>query len=428
MHRRTASIAPAHGHVAVRVRVGVQAAVQVAVQVAAWLVLAGLGRQHQALWASGLLPLALWLAAGAALHSPALAALAHGLARLGPVALVVLAACLWGLPHAPGPALLGMALAWAVLGLAVRPCQPARTAAPHSASTGQAAHLAWLPVALGGALGLVVGAGPLLQGATAAWVPAALLLAALLWLPAAGRTGGRGAARPAAPVPARAAAPAPALAPAPAAHGAAQPPPWRWRCVRAASWLAMVSMMATLPWLLDNCRTDQLPAWAMLALHGLVMLLPAGAWGRRRHAGPGHQAAAWLLLAGGAALWWLPGGQGPMLGGLLQAAAWRQTQLAWPGSGPAPLAPSIAAARPASVAAGLCTAACVLAIGLALAQIGTPAIWLLHSLLAVAGAATLCPQGWLRRAAPRVSPWPAGWVAGRQTPPAHPPSAQPPRG
>jgi hypothetical protein len=85
--------------------------------------------------------------------------------------------------------------------------------------------------------------------------------------------------------------------------------------------LAMLPMMALLPWMLEACRSEA-GLWAFgprtaVALHLLAMLLPA--WWPRAVPAAG---VAGLLLAGGVCALVLPGGSGLMLGMALQAAAW----------------------------------------------------------------------------------------------------------
>jgi hypothetical protein len=103
-------------------------------------------------------------------------------------------------------------------------------------------------------------------------------------------------------------------------------PPWAaWATpqgrLRAVAALAMLPMMALLPWMLEACRSEA-GWWAFgprtaVALHLLAMLLPA--WWPR--AVPAAGVAA-LLVAGGVCALALPGGSGLMLGMALQAAAW----------------------------------------------------------------------------------------------------------
>jgi len=103
-------------------------------------------------------------------------------------------------------------------------------------------------------------------------------------------------------------------------------PPWAARAtpqgrLRAVAALAMLPMMALLPWMLEACRSEA-GLWAFgprtaVALHLLAMLLPA--WWPRAVPAAG---VAGLLVAGGVCALVLPGGSGLMLGMALQAAAW----------------------------------------------------------------------------------------------------------
>jgi hypothetical protein len=102
--------------------------------------------------------------------------------------------------------------------------------------------------------------------------------------------------------------------------------PWQaWRQpqarLHAVAALAMLPMMALLPWMAEACRGSAAEAGLgprmLVALHLLAMLLPA--WSPR----PVPAAVvAGLLVGGGGVALALPGGSGAMWAMLLQAAAW----------------------------------------------------------------------------------------------------------
>jgi len=103
-------------------------------------------------------------------------------------------------------------------------------------------------------------------------------------------------------------------------------PAWQaWRQpqarLHAVAALAMLPMMALLPWMAEACRSAPegatLGPRTLVALHLLAMLLPA--WWPR--AVPNGAVAA-LLVGGGVVALVAPGGNGPMWAMALQAAAW----------------------------------------------------------------------------------------------------------
>jgi hypothetical protein len=385
------------------------AAGHAAAHTAAWLVLIGLGRQHQALWASGLLALVLWLAARAALQHPALqhpgwrpGARWRGPAqRSGPAALALVAGCLFALPLAPDAALLLLALAWAVLDRATG-CLAAAGGPPNAPPNARpnARPGAW-PAAAGMACGAALGLGPLTAGAVPGWVPGALLAAALCWQRAsAGGAAAASAGHGQRPPPAGLAR-TPARA---AGNGALQAavPAWQASLAGAGAQLAMLVMVLNLPAMLEGCRAASWPAWLVLASHGLAMLLPAALLPLQ----PARAAAPWCggaaLLAGGLAPLLLPGWPGLMGGAAMQSAAWAllaaplQAHTPRPGTGAdtashrgihADMAARQQARR------GAATAGLVLLWGLAAAQAAAPALWALQGLAALVGAALLWPTG-----------------------------------
>ena len=391
------------------------AAGHAAAHTAAWLVLIGLGRQHQALWASGLLALVLWLAARAALQHPALQHPAWRPAtrwrgpgqRSGPAALALVAGCLFAMPLAPDAALLLLALAWAVLDRATGCLAAAclRTSAHQRAHQGahQRARPAAWPAAAGMACGAALGLGPLTAGAVPGWWPAALLATALCWQRA---SAGGAAAAPAGhgqrPPPAGLASTR-----ARAAGHSAPPaavPAWQAGLAGAGAQLAMLVMVLNLPAMLEGCRAASWPAWLVLASHGLAMLLPAALLPLL----PARAAAPWCggaaLLAGGLAPLLLPGWPGLMGGAALQSAAWAllaaPLQAHTPGSNTGAGAashPGITtdACNRRQAARGAATAGLLLLWGLAAAQAGAPALWALQGLAALVGAALLWPAGHL---------------------------------
>lgn len=126
----------------------------------------------------------------------------------------------------------------------------------------------------------------------------------------------------------------PSTTPAPARAGcrsglfdcALGSPAWQaWRDplarLHAVAALAMLPMMALLPWMAEACRSAPdgatLGPRTLVALHLLAMLLPA--WWPR--AVPAWSVAA-LLVGGGVVALVVPGGNGPMWAMALQAAAW----------------------------------------------------------------------------------------------------------
>ena len=144
----------------------------------------------------------------------------------------------------------------------------------------------------------------------------------------------------------------------------------------------MLPMMAGLPWLADACSAAGWTPHTESALHLAAMLLPPlllQAPLRALAERPRQVGIALLLLAGGAALWLLPGVQGLMTAMLLHGLAW---SLAWGGA--------MAAGRrqpdgPSPLAASAFGALLLLTLGAALAALGLGALSAVHALLAVCG-------------------------------------------
>jgi hypothetical protein len=186
-----------------------------------------------------------------------------------------------------------------------------------------------------------------------------------------------------------------------AAHGACRsglfdcssslPVPAHWRRVAdwppAAAALGMLPMMASLPAMADWCGAQSWSQSTASAAHLCAMLLPALLL---RRAASLRQPAATigLLLALGGLAFWLPGASGLMAAALVHGVAW---SVAWgemlktPRAGNAPNV-----ALPASLwAPWLATAGFVLLLGVAVDQLGPPALAAVHAVLAGLGGAGL---------------------------------------
>jgi len=315
-----------------------------------WLLLGEFGHRHWPLWFGGLLPLALWLLAIGALlcvrrplPAPGLAAALIGAALLAA----------WGRAEASTVALvLGWAMGVVGASRVVRQLRHGRPQAAPLAPACAGALLAW---ALAGEASWVMLAAPLLA-----------LLMPWRGTPASGcRAGLFDCALPVA-----------ALA------------PWREaaRWPQSAALLAMLPMMAGLPWLADACsaagwapRTESALHLAAMLLPPLLLQTPLRTLAER----PRQVGIALLLLAGGFALWLVPGVRGLMTAMLLHGVAW---SLAWGGAmaagqrqpdGPSPLAASAFGAL------------LLLTLGAALAALGLGALAAVHALLALCGAVGL---------------------------------------
>ncbi len=353
-----------------------------------WVVLGALGHRHLPLWAGGLLPLALWLAAAAV----AARVSAGWQGRPGAWRAVALmlavasAAALAAVPAARGMALLALAgtaaIAWA--GLQVVAARTVRALRPARGGP------LLLPASLGTALGLSLaapGVASLPLAAPGALLAAGLAIALLLPRQAVRAGGCVAAPRP------------------PASDGAAQ----LAHPVAGAAWspstlarLGMLPMMAAMPVMAVWCSPLGAGAGAMWALHGAAMLLPAWllvAAGRRLRPGAVETACALLLVAGALAWWWLPGLQAWLAASLLHAAAW---SLAWAQPKPATGAAGIAQPLPAAglpQAAWWAAPAAVLLLGWGLAQHGPAAAQAVQGMVG-AVAASVWLRGWLQRRAP----------------------------
>lgn len=151
----------------------------------------------------------------------------------------------------------------------------------------------------------------------------------------------------------------------------------KWRPVadwplRAAAFV-MLPMMATLPALGERCTAAGTSVAAMTALHLAAMLLPAWAttpFARSIRAPQLRAAVTTLLIAGAALPWCWAGWNGLMTASLLQAAAW---SLAWAVPMLQRDAPRIQA-RGSAFGAGGCSAVALLALGLAIEDLGLAAL------------------------------------------------------
>ncbi len=332
-----------------------------------WLVLGALALHHGPAGWLLLAPLALWLASVAlvqrllAQHPPGPAALRVLLLVAGAAAAAGVVQGSW-LLAAPAWGLL-LVLASAVVQRR-RPLAGAGAPSPRGP-------------ALLAALAAACVAGDPRTGAPLAAVPALLATALALLVPAAAASPARGSCRSSL---------------FDCALGA---PPWRaWRepqaRLHAVAALAMLPMMALLPWMAEACRSSAAEAGlgprTLVALHLLAMLLPA--WWPRRV--PAVVVAA-LLVGGGLVALALPGGNGPMWAMALQAAAWgcvwREAVL--PGPGPGPRGP----------AAGSAGALAVLALGAGLMAWPGPPTAALAAVAAALGLAAAFAWFTARRAA-----------------------------
>jgi hypothetical protein len=312
-----------------------------------WLLIGEFGHRHWLLWFGGMLPLSLWLLAIGALLQVSRPLSAPVLASgLGIAALLVV----WGLAAtATTPLVIG----WAMLVVAAsRVVRSLRHGRPRTAPLAPACAGALLALALAN------------EGS---WVlMVALLLALLMPWRGTTATGCRSGLFDCA-------LPVAALA------------PWREaaRWPQPAAQLAMLPMMAGLPWLAEACAAVGWWPRTESALHLAAMLLPPlllQAPLRRLPERPRQAGIALLLLAGGIALWLMPGVRGLMASMLLHGAAW---SLAWGGvmasgqrqpTGPAPWATSAFGAL------------LLLALGAALSGLGLGALAGVHALLAGCGA------------------------------------------
>jgi hypothetical protein len=359
-----------------------------------WLVLGALALRHGPGGAGWLAPLALWLASVAlAQRALARAALAPGALR----ALLLLAGAVAAVGVVRGQWLLA-APAWGLLLVAastvVKRQRVLRVGTPAPSPRGAALLAALLGAAVAGDPG---------AGAPLAAVPLVLAVVLAMLVPTA-----------------------PATISSPAAcrsslfDCALGGPSWQaWRQPQArlpaVAALAMLPMMALLPWMAEACRATGPEAGlgprSLVALHLLAMLLPA--WWPRRV--PAACVAALLVAGGGVALLW-PAGNGPMGAMLLQAVAWGCVwrQAVVPGPGRPGWAPeqgferasgqACAGAAPgAGVGAGVGTAGAlaVLLLGAALMSWPGPptaAMAAVAVLLGVAAAAAWLGSWWSGRA------------------------------
>lgn len=343
-----------------------------------WLLLGTLGRQHLPGLAGGQGLVALWLLAiGLAL---AMARRWHWRARALQAALVLLGAVAGGALIALDRSRVALplaAVAWGALvvaaSFAVRALRLSHggSAASPVAPAAAGAALAW---ALAGGLNAMPAAAAQWGVALAA---AACGLAALL--PRVTAT--HGACRSSL---------------FDCASAGASPAHWR----RVADWpqaaaaLGMVPMMASLPVMADWCGAQAGSPSTASAAHLGAMLLPALALHLAAPLRRPAMAVALLLVLGGLVLR-LPGAAGLMAAALVHGAAW---SVAWgdmlkarrAGSAPRQALPS----RP--WAPWLSTAGFVLVLGVAVDQVGPPALAAVHAVLAGLGLIGLAAIG-LRR-------------------------------
>lgn len=299
-----------------------------ALLVAAWLVLGAAGHQHLRLWAGGLGPLALWLAAAAALHASlrqrrlsmgalrAALLLGTAVAGLAGAALGVADRPPWASPVALLAAALGLAVVQVAAALTVQTLRrrlAARPAAP-----------LW-PACAGAALGWAATAWVVQADAHIGW-GSPLTSASLLLLCAAALAALL--PRQAPPVGGCRSDLFDCALPWPAAaawrHGA------DWPLLSAR--LAMLPMMASLPAMADWCRSGPglSPELSVLAHLG-AMVLPACVvrrWLANASLAERRHAVLALMLSSGVALLAWPGLNGLMAAAMLQGTAW---SLAWAG-------------------------------------------------------------------------------------------------
>lgn len=173
--------------------------------------------------------------------------------------------------------------------------------------------------------------------------------------------------------------------------------PHRWPLQLSA--LAMLPMMAGLPWMLGLCRSDGVSAQAMLGCHLAAMFLPAGWMARHRGLLPHAPALCAVLLALGAlallagpraSAWWLLA--------ISHGAAWG---VAW--AARSAVAADASTATPAPWQRAAINALCCFALGAAVATQGLEALAACHIALGAAAAASVA-VALLRRLFRDVSP------------------------
>ncbi len=142
--------------------------------------------------------------------------------------------------------------------------------------------------------------------------------------------------------------------------------------LRAAAFV-MLPMMTTLPTLTERCAAAGTSVAAMTALHLTAMLLPAWAampFARSMSARQLRAAVTALLITGAVLPWLWAGWNGLMTASLLHCTAW---SLAWAVPMLQRDAPR-AAARGSALGAGACSAIALMALGLAIEQLGLAAL------------------------------------------------------
>lgn len=171
--------------------------------------------------------------------------------------------------------------------------------------------------------------------------------------------------------------------------------------------LAMLPMMAALPWMAAWCRAQSVPPQAMVLLHMAAMFGPVwllrgsiGAWSTRRLSG----VCAALLALGAALAMWAPAPHDLLGLALAHGAAWG---LAWGGQLWAPAQRGDRGTSPLRAAAGY--ALLTLAFGVVVERFGIAGVAAVHGTLGAAALAAWTVVAARPRAAPNSSqPWRSG--------------------
>ena len=170
--------------------------------------------------------------------------------------------------------------------------------------------------------------------------------------------------------------------------------------------LAMLPMMAALPWMAAWCRAQSVPPQAMVLLHLAAMFGPVwllrgsiGAWSTRQLSG----VCAALLALGAALAMWAPAPHDLLGLALAHGAAWG---LAWGGQLWAPARRGERGTSPLRAAAGY--ALLTLAFGVVVERFGVAGVAAVHGTLGAAAlTAWIVIAAW-RRATPHSSQAPGG--------------------
>ena len=171
--------------------------------------------------------------------------------------------------------------------------------------------------------------------------------------------------------------------------------------------LAMLPMMAALPWMAAWCRAQSVPPQAMVLLHLAAMFGPVwllrgsiGAWSTRQLSG----VCASLLALGAALAMWAPAPHDLLGLALAHGAAWG---LAWGGQLWAPARRGERGTSPLRAAAGY--ALLTLAFGVVVERFGVAGVAAVHGALGAAALAAWIVVAARPRAAPNSSqPWRSG--------------------